>query len=108
MVDIDSLLSRDSYVAIYRTVQEALTNIGKHSQARSVSVDIRKDESKILFSIADDGVGFDLKGPEEMGLGLATMRGRAQMLGGALDIQALDGRGTRITLTIPIQRGATA
>jgi PAS domain S-box-containing protein len=107
MVDVDSLLPRDSYVVIYRTVQEALTNIGKHSQAKKVTIEIRKNEGDVSFSIEDNGVGFDERSPEEMGLGLAAMKGRAQMVGGALQIQTQEGRGTRITLTIPIQQGAT-
>jgi PAS domain S-box-containing protein len=107
MVDVDSLLPRDSYVVIYRTVQEALTNIGKHSQAKNVSIEIHKNDGDVSFSIEDDGVGFDERGPEEMGLGLAAMKGRAQMIGGALEIQTQGGKGTRITLTIPIQQGAT-
>ena len=59
MIDIDSLLPRDSHVVVYRTVQEALTNIGKHAQAGNVSIGIRKEEDSVLFSIEDDGIGFD-------------------------------------------------
>ena len=47
------------------------------------------------------------RSPEEKGLGLATMKGRAQMVGGVLELWTQEGKGTRITLSIPIQRGAT-
>jgi len=107
MIDVDSLIPPDSHVVVYRTVQEALTNIGKHSHAKTVSIDIQRNGGEVLFSIEDDGVGFDewtttARSPEERGLGLATMKGRAQMVGGVLQIQTQEGRGTRITLSLPI------
>jgi signal transduction histidine kinase len=109
MIDVDSLLPRDSHVVVYRTIQEALTNIGKHSQAENVSIGIHADNGAVSFSMEDDGIGFDekrssRKGPGEIGLGLATMKGRARMLGGVLDIWTQEGKGTRITLSIPIKR----
>jgi|GEM_PF-624032 len=112
MVDIDSLLPPDSHVVIYRTVQEALTNVGKHSQAKTVSIGIHQEDNTVLFSVEDDGIGFDewvttARNPEEKGLGLATMKGRAQMVGGVLQVRTQEGKGTRITLSIPIQQGAT-
>jgi PAS domain S-box-containing protein len=112
MIDVDSLLPPDSHVVVYRTVQEALTNIGKHSQAKTVSIAIQRNDDQVLFSIEDDGIGFDdwittARSPEERGLGLATMEGRAQMIGGILHIRTQEGKGTRITLSIPMQRGAT-
>jgi signal transduction histidine kinase len=112
MIDIDSLLPRDSHVVVYRTVQEALTNIGKHSQAKDVSITIHEEGDTVLFSIEDDGIGFDeekavMRSSEEKGLGLATMKGRVQMVGGVLDLWTEKGKGTRITLSIPIQRGVS-
>ena len=112
MIDVDSLLPKNSHVVVYRTVQEALTNIGKHSQAKNVSIDIRQDDGEILFCIGDDGIGFDeeaiaTRSPEERGLGLATMKGRAQMVGGILAIKTKERKGTLITLSIPITREAT-
>jgi PAS domain S-box-containing protein len=113
MIDVDSLLPRDSHVVVYRTVQEALTNIGKHSRGKNVSITIHEDGDMALFSIADDGIGFDervaaARSPEEKGLGLVTMKGRVQMVGGVLNMWTEEGKGTRITLSIPIKRGATS
>ena len=110
MIDIDGLLPPRSHVVVYRTVQEALTNIGKHSQAKNVSVSIRGNGGSILFSIADDGIGFneklmDAKGPDGRGLGLETMKGRCQMVGGVLTIWSQEGQGTRITLSVPVEGG---
>jgi len=112
MIDIDSLLPRHSHVVIYRTIQEALTNIGKHSRAKNVSISICENGGRILFFIEDDGIGFDeklvnAKSPEERGLGLETMKGRGQMVGGALTIWSQEGKGTRITLSVPVERGVT-
>jgi signal transduction histidine kinase len=112
MIDIDPLLPRISYVVIYRTIQEALTNVGKHSRAGSVSIVIQEGNGTVSFSIEDDGRGFDerkaaQRGPEETGLGFATMKGRARMLEGIFDIRTEEGKGTRITLSIPVKRGVT-
>jgi signal transduction histidine kinase len=108
MIDIDSLLPRDSHVVVYRTMQEALTNIGKHSRAKNVRIAVSLVDRSVLFSIQDDGIGFDEKGvsaknPEEKGLGLTTMRGRAQMAGGVLKIHTQEGKGTLVTLDIPVK-----
>ena len=110
MIDIDALISRDAQTSVYRIVQEALTNIGKHSQAGNVSLTVREDTGFVWFSIEDDGKGFDAIAAvtndlEEKGLGLATMKGRARMLGGTLLIRAKEGKGTRISLSIPVADG---
>ncbi len=112
MIDIDSLLPQDSHAAVYRTVQEALTNIGKHSQAKNVSIAITVVDSSVRFAIQDDGIGFDERlaasgSMKENGLGLATMKGRAQMAGGALSVRTIQARGTLITLSIPMKQEAT-
>jgi PAS domain S-box-containing protein len=110
IVDFDHLFPMDAQIMIYRIFQEAFTNIGKHAQARNVSVKVRKDEDRISFLMEDDGKGFDVKHAAtkeicERGLGLATMDERARMLGGSLDLWSEGGKGTRITLSIPINRG---
>jgi signal transduction histidine kinase len=65
-----------------------------------------------VFLLEDDGIGFEAKDavpgdPVEKGLGLETMKGRAQMIGGTLDMHSREGKGTRIALTIPIDQGGT-
>ena len=110
IVDFDHLFLKDAQIMIYRIFQEALTNIGKHAQARNVSVKVRKDEDRISFLMEDDGKGFDVKHAamkegSERGLGLATMDERARMLGGSFDLWSEEGKGTRITLSIPIKKG---
>ena len=110
MADIDSLLPPHFHVVIYRTVQEALTNIGKHSQAKNVSFSVSRNTDSISFFIVDDGIGFDeglinAKGPDARGSGLETMKGRCQILGGALKIWSREGEGTCITLSVPVKGG---
>ncbi len=110
MIDVDSLLPRDAHVVVYRTVQEALTNIGKHSRAKNVQIAVNLTDSFVRFSIQDDGIGFDEKrvtgkNPGERGLGLTTMKGRAEMAGGVLNINTLEGKGTLVILEIPMKRG---
>ena len=109
MENIDHLLTRNDQIMIYRTFQEALTNIGKHAQAGNVVIAVRTGQGRISLRVADDGRGFDVEGlaartVSEKGLGLATMNERARMLGGSLYLQSEQGKGTRITLSVPIRK----
>ncbi len=110
VVDIDHLFSRDAQIIIYRILQEALTNIGKHGQAKNVSLVIKKHDDGVSFSVEDDGIGFDvgkvaMVNPDERGLGLAIMDERARMLGGSLELWSEKGKGTRISFHIPLEKG---
>jgi signal transduction histidine kinase len=109
MMDTDHLFSNETQIGTYRIIQEALTNIGKHTQAKNVSLMIKKHDDTISLTLEDDGRGFNMKevirrGATERGLGLATMVERAKMLGGSLDLWSQEGKGTRITLSIPIKK----
>lgn len=87
---------------LFRIVQEALTNCAKHAQARTVSVALRKGPRHTVLTITDDGVGFDLDGVGSAGrpgLGLLTMRERAEFAGGEMRIESAPGRGTRIRVS---------
>ena len=104
--DIDSLFPQDAQTSIYRILQEALTNLVKHSGAGSASVNIRKEAKSVSFSIEDDGKGFDMtkiksQDAAERGLGLASMEERVSMLGGSLALWSEQGKGTRISFSIP-------
>lgn len=98
--------SKEQEVNIFRIFQEALTNIGKHAEANRVDIGMTENEKEAVFSIKDDGKGFDPGGvrsrkPFELGLGLTAMDERTRLTGGALDIRSEVGRGTIITFTIP-------
>ena len=110
--DIDDLFAQDRQIIIYRLLQEALTNIAKHAHAKNVSVIAQRHDGRVSFFIHDDGKGFDMARPPmrelpERGLGLAIMDERARMLDGSLEIWSQEGKGTGITLSIPIgQKGS--
>ena len=98
---------KEKELAIYRIAQEALNNIVKHAQASRVFVNLIGREDRILLSIEDDGIGFDLgeameiangKGP----LGLLIMRERVVQLRGEFNIESDIGKGTHIMIEIPI------
>jgi signal transduction histidine kinase len=100
-----SVRSKDDQIFIYRILQETLTNIGKHAQARRVSVDIGRKNDCFVFSVKDDGKGFDVdkvfRDPAHRGLGLTTMRERVRTLRGSFDIWSEEGKGTRIVFSVP-------
>jgi nitrate/nitrite-specific signal transduction histidine kinase len=105
----DLALSPQSEVALFRILQEALANIGHHSHARRVEVDLRAVDGDLLLTISDDGSGFDT---DESGLaasspgsfGLVGMRERARLIGAELKVISERARGTRISVRVPIER----
>ncbi len=96
-------LSPRAEVHVIRIVQEALTNVRKHASAHSVLVSIRGDDTSTCFVVADDGVGFDpvLTASSQDGYGLFTMRDRAALLGGTVQVDSAPGRGTTVLASVP-------
>ncbi len=92
---------------LFRIVQECLNNVRKHAQATQVRVKMKFKEDLVKIVVADDGKGFDPKGLQNSGrplqFGLLGMRERAEMLGGSLIIDSAPGKGTKITLSAPLQ-----
>lgn len=88
-------------VHLYRIVQEALTNIAKHSGARRVDIHMDLVENYLHLSIADNGRGFDESEEGKMGLGLIGIRERAIFLGGQVSIKSIPGQGTTVRMEIP-------
>ncbi len=90
--------------AIYRIVQESLTNVARHAQARSVSVLVERRGEDVVTVVEDDGLGFDPSHSfDERRLGLAGMRERAELLGGRFTIESAPGHGTSIHVQIPLR-----
>lgn len=87
--------------ALYRIVQEALTNVAKHAEAARVVIELRTTVSSLTLSITDDGCGFD-PAVSNSGLGLLGMKERAGMLGGQLTVRSRNGKGTEICLWMPL------
>lgn len=98
--------------AVYRIVQEALTNVGRHSGARRASVIVERRDGSVVAIVEDDGKGFDVgaverqaaasQGDGSMMLGLLGVRERAGLLGGSVDIESTPGKGTTLFARIPI------
>ena len=98
-------LSFDIGVAIYRVVQEALTNASRHSNAEVVSLILEGDSDQVRIIVEDDGVGFDVENfmsspVENRRLGLMGMQERIQLVGGKFKLES--GSGTTIVVTIPL------
>jgi len=91
--------------ALFRVTQEALANISRHSQAANVQIELSVENSVIVLSIIDDGIGFDLPEVSEKGMGLSSMRERMQAVSGQLKIRSHPGDGTRITVIYPLSKG---
>lgn len=90
-------------VMIFRAIQELLNNVGRHSNASSVKVQIDLGEGLVKVTVDDDGKGFDPRTLDEKGgMGLKVIRDRVDMLGGIMDVDSVVGQGTRVTFQLPI------
>ena len=101
---IDGRLAPIVETTLYRVVQEAIINVGKHAHAQSVVIQVDHEPGHVRCSIRDDGVGFDAvaqpKGPR--GLGLLGIGHRVEALGGRLEIRTRPGQGTTLIVGIPV------
>ena len=91
-------------VAAYRIVQEALTNAGRHAHARRACVRLHLVDGELVAEVADDGSGVVTPRPD--GVGLGSMRSRAEEIGGSFELAATEGRGTKVTARLPLDAGA--
>lgn len=100
----DGRLPGNIEVLLFRIVQEALANCGKHAQATQMSIELSFDSQHAFLEISDNGVGFDMNElaaeGKRPGLGLLTMAERAELAGGRFQLESKPGQGTRITLEI--------
>lgn len=104
-------LPADAELALYRILQEALSNVERHASARHVTVRLKRQNSFVQLAIHDDGIGFD---PEQhgtrrrgkRGLGLLSMRERANYVGGTLEVKSARRGGTEIKVRIPLLSAA--
>jgi len=109
--ECDHLFAKDAQIHLYRIFQEALNNIGKYAQATRVTASVIVNDGQVSLAVEDDGRGFDpadvsMGDAGRKGLGLAIMRERASILRGALDVRSEKGRGTSISLSVPISQEA--
>jgi signal transduction histidine kinase len=101
---VDLHLDGDRATAAFRIFQECMTNVIRHAQATSVNITLCQEEENILLVVEDDGVGFresDLS--NSLGsLGLLGMKERAQFCGGDVQISSSPGKGTTVTVRVPL------
>lgn len=109
--DVEALEGRfqpETQIVLYRIFQEALTNIYKHARAKTVRINVRLRGDALFIVVKDDGQGFDtsryrMEDPAvERGMGLSALELRARMIGANLKISSRPGKGTQITLLVPL------
>jgi PAS domain S-box-containing protein len=93
----------DIATAVFRIVQEALTNVARHARARHVRIALSQDDGHLLVEVTDDGIGITSAERSHPGsLGLLGMKERARLLGGELVVQSANGRGTTVSARVPV------
>jgi two-component system sensor histidine kinase UhpB len=104
---MEQRLEPDAELALYRIVQEALSNAVRHSGASRVVVSLAAEDRGMVAEVADDGSGFAVEHAHDgggRGLGLVGMRERARYAHGSLSIDSAPGAGTRVRVELPIRR----
>jgi signal transduction histidine kinase len=89
--------------ALFRFVQEAVTNAVKHADAQTVNIDLTREKDGVRLRVVDDGCGFDPQGARSSHqVGLWSMRERVEQLGGAFELQSAPGQGTMLSAWVPL------
>ena len=97
------VVAPDASTALFRILQETLTNVARHAGATRAEVVLQKQRARLVLRIRDNGRGFDQADPSlSASLGLLGMRERAAMLGGGVSISSAPGKGTSVTAWIPL------
>ncbi len=101
--DVPSAIAPERALALFRVLEEALSNVARHSGARGAHVALAGADGDLLLRVADDGRGFEVneRRPDH-GLGLVSMRERVQALDGTLSITSVPGRGTVVEARVPL------
>lgn len=108
---VDGLLPAEIEISLYRIVQEGINNVLQHAQASEAILQLQRVNGAVLFSLFDNGRGFEQSGQSatgraRFGHGLAGIEERVKLFGGEFELQSTPGRGTRLTVRcgIPTQR----
>jgi signal transduction histidine kinase len=99
--DLDIVLSDDRELMLFRIAQEAIHNALRHAGAGDISVRLCRAGADVSLTVADDGAGFDAVEAYRDGLGLTSMRDRAEAAGGTLTIESAPGAGTVVRVEVP-------
>jgi len=106
--DLQERLPPEVETALYRVVQEALTNVVRHARAGAVQIRLEREATVVRAQVEDDGQGFDViqvlnQHRPQQGIGLLGMRERIALLGGTFTLHSAPGQGTRLALEIPLE-----
>jgi signal transduction histidine kinase len=107
---VDHLLQLDEKLALYRVIQEALSNAIRHSGAHSAQLSLGVRDGMVYVVVEDDGQGFSGRKVRERGrgLGLLSMQERTAMIGGRITVDSAPGEGTRVSIHVPVAKTAEA
>lgn len=96
-------MTPEQEIALFRIAQEAIHNALKYAAASRIDVDVSFDDTAVVMCVSDDGIGFDptTRGSDGAGLGMVTMRERAEAIRADLAIESAPGRGTHVTVALP-------
>lgn len=103
-IDIEILtFSKDKEIFVYRMIQECLNNVEKHSKAKACVVSVKEKPNAYIFEVKDNGVGFNVSEKSELlnSLGMKTLKERAQIINGSLEIISEIGKGTTVVIKVP-------
>jgi two-component system, NarL family, sensor histidine kinase UhpB len=95
-------LDREAELAVYRVAQEAMTNVARHAEAKSVALALERRDGAVVLTVRDDGRGI-APGDLQSATGVAGMRERALLVGGSLDITGSSAKGTNVQLRVPVR-----
>lgn len=104
---VDKILRTEAQDALFYLVEEAVSNARKYAQAQTIRIDIALKDDQVVVRVADNGVGFDVesvqaKYVERGSFGMVNMEERAELIGGRLNLQSQPGKGTVVTVTVPL------
>jgi signal transduction histidine kinase len=103
----EELIDAKQQGSLFYIVEEAVNNARKHAQAPNIYVRVGRRDNNIVFEVQDDGVGFDVsrlddRYEERGSLGMVNMRERAELIEGVVRVESARGKGTRVTVSVPI------
>jgi two-component system, NarL family, sensor histidine kinase UhpB len=102
--DEDLKLGDEAAIAVFRVVQESLTNIVKHAKATEARLTMAVEDEHLTIAIRDNGIGLPITPKARRGQGLAGMRHRATSFGGTWRVSSPEGGGTLIEVSLPLER----
>ncbi|HEX5392160.1 MAG TPA: PAS domain S-box protein [Rhodocyclaceae bacterium] len=99
---IKPILNETQATALFRSAQESLTNVARHSGAKEARISLEEMDGNYVLEIVDSGLGFDMNAPQLQRFGLAGIRERMLSVGGTTTVESAPGKGTRVRVTLPV------